>query len=219
MKKLLTAAVLSVALSSGAFANTGWLSSYNYTWNGNADTVYTLNGGNDPASTIGTPVSLFNGANLGTFDWGGGSPGNDLFLNAEISAWADGGDTFSNFSLYYRVYSGSPSGSFTQLSASSINNFGGNNWRGFATGANLEALAPANGTYTVETYLSRSHTWTGGGPFTTYLTTAGDTGGTVPTGDYFTASFTVVPEPSTYALLSLAAAGFGAHLWRRRARK
>lgn len=213
MKNLLIAAVASIALSSASFAGTGWLNTYAYTWNGIVDTTYTLGnqGGGFPSSITGTPVGAFNGANLGTFN-----TGYTLFLNSAISAWADGGDAYTNFSLWYRVYSGTPSGSFTQVSASSIDNIGGNDWRGFATGVNLGGQA--NGTYTVETYLSRSHTWDAGagGPYTTYLSTTGDTAGVVPTSNYFTATYEVIPEPSTYALLSLAAAGLGAHVLRRR---
>jgi hypothetical protein len=219
MKKFLAAAMVTLAICAQVVhAGTGWLSSYNYTWNGVGDTTYTLPATgvpvNNPSSTTGAPVGSFNGANLGTFN-----TGYTLFLNAAISAWADGGDAFSNFSLWYRVYSGTPTGAFTQVSTSSINNIGGNNFRGFASGVDLGGRV--NGTYTVETYLSRTHSWSGGS-YTTYLTTIGDTGGGVvpnnvpPTSNYFTATYEVIPEPSTYALLSLAALGFGAHVIRRR---
>lgn len=200
-----------------AFAGTGWLASYNYTFF-TTDTTYTLNGGGFPSSTTGIPVGAFNGANLGVYDWQ--TPG-DLFLNSSISAWADGGDAYSNFSLWYRVFAGTGSGtgSFTQVSATSIDNIGGNDWRGFATGVNLEQIAEDSGsmgTFTVQTYLSRSHTWTGGGPYTTYLNAAGDTGGVVPTGNYFAATYVATPEPSTYVMAAFAVACFGVQRCRRR---
>jgi len=204
-----------------AFAGTGWLTSYNYTFF-TQDTTYSLNGGGFPSSTTGSPVGAFAGANLGVYDWR--TPG-DLYLNSAISAWADGGDTYSNFSLWYRVFSGTGSGtgSFTQVSDTSLENIGGNDFRGFATGVNLEQIAKTisdntgqMGTFTVQTYLSRSHTWSGGGPYTTYLTTAGDTGGVVPTGNYFAATYVATPEPSTYVMAAFAAACCGLQALRRR---
>jgi hypothetical protein len=213
MKKLLTAAVLSVAFSlHTAQADTGWLFSYAFVWNGSADTFYDLNGtGNQPEN--------FNGANLGQFnttDLGG-----TLFLNAEINAFANGGDVFSDFSLWYRIGpTGNVTGSFTQAAAPLIFSTGGDDWRGVPSGVNLLDGRSA-GTYDVQIYLSRQHSWSGGA-YTTYLNTTGDIGGGVdpnsvpPTNDFFTASYEVIPEPSTYALLSLAAAGLGAHVLRRR---
>jgi len=212
-------ATVSVSSETTAVAATGWLQSYNYTFF-TQDTSYTLGSaaGGYPPSVNGTVVGAFNGANLGSYDW---SSGSDLFLNSAISAWADGGDTYSNFSLWYRVFSGTGagSGSFTQVSASSINNIGGNDFRGFATGVNLEQAAEdigVQGTYTVQAYLSRAHTWSGGGPYTTYWTTTGDTGGVVPTGNYFSATYVATPEPSTYVMAAFAAACCGFQWLRRR---
>ncbi len=208
--RLLLAAAVAVGMSTAAQAGTGWLNTYAVIWNGTADTVYSLGdqGGGTPGPISGTSVGAFNGANLGTFN-----TGYTLYLNSQISAWADGGDAYSQMSLYYRVYSSTP-GSFTQDNVNSIDNIGGNDFRGVADDNNLSALP--NGSYTLDVYLSRSHTWTGGGPYTTYLNTLGDTAGVVPTGNYFTANFEVVPEPSTYALLGV---GTAFALWQLRRRR
>ena len=199
-KKLAVLAVGAVFAAQAAFADTGWLASYAYVWDGTDDTVYTLNGG-FPDAVAGTPVGAFDDADLGTFNLG-----YTLFLNAEISAWADGGDEFTDLSLWYRVYDNTP-GAFAQQSSSSIDNFGGNDWRGIATGVDLGGLGV--GEYTVDIYVSRSHTWDAGtgGPFTTYLNTTGDTGGSEPTGDFFSASFEVIPEPGTMGLLVIGLLG------------
>jgi hypothetical protein len=190
----LMALAVGVALTAGtAFADTGWMNSYAYVWDGSADTFYDLNGADQTEN--------FDGADLGQF-----GPGYTLFLNAEINAWADSGDAYTDFSLFYRVYSGTP-GTFTQDPVNSIDNVSGNDWRGLATDNDLSGLGV--GTYTVDLYVSRSHTWDAGagGPYTTYLDINGDTAGGEPTADFFSASFEVIPEPGTMGLLAIGLLG------------
>lgn len=194
MKKILAIMTLGILLGSSAMANTGWLDSYAKFYDG-ADSYYTLIGSaGNPNPIGGTSLGALPGS-LGTFNLG-----YTLFLNAEISAWADGGDAYSQMTLYYRVYSGSP-GSFTADNVNSIDGIGGNDFRGVADGNDLGGLGV--GTYTLDFYVSRSHTWTAGGPYTTYLNTTGDTGGSEPTSNFFSTQFTVVPEPGTMALFGL----------------
>jgi len=183
MKKVLASLVASLVISAGAYANTGWNNSYAYVWNGAADSWYDLNGADQ--------ASNFDGADLGVF-----GPGYTLFLNSEVNVWADGGDGYSALTLSYRV----DGGSWINDNTDSINNVAGNDYRGVAGGNDLSGLAV--GTHTVELYLSRSHTWVGGGPYTTSLDVDGDTVGGAAD-NFFTATFEVVPEPGTMALFGL----------------
>lgn len=194
MKKILASMAAALVLSSGALADTGWLNSYAKFWDGSADSYYTLINIGNPDPISGTSLGALP-ASLGTFN-----TGYTLFLNAEISGWANEGDAFSQMALYYRVYSGTP-GSFTTDNVNSIDNIGGNDFRGVADGNDLGGLGV--GTYTLDFYVSRSHTWTGGGPYTTYLDTNGDTIGAEPTSNFFSTTFEVVPEPGTMALFGL----------------
>ena len=192
MKKMTTIIASGLLMAGTSFAGTSWNSSFVYLWNGTSDIYYDLNG-----ATINEDFT----GNLSSGTLGNLSPGYTLFLNAQINAFADGGDTYSSMSVYYRVNGGS----FTALTDTGFDDQGAGNWRGIATGGDLSGLAA--GTHTVDVYLSRSHTWTGGGPYTTYLNTGGDTSGTEPTSNFFSASFTVVPEPGTLALFGIGMAG------------
>lgn len=199
MKKTVVIIAAAMAMSSGAFANTGWLNSYARVWNGTADAYYTLINIGNPPPINGTNSAALP-ASLGTFN-----EGYTLFLNAEVSAWADGGDSFTQMSLSYRVYDTTP-GAFITDNVDSINNIGGNDFRGVAEGNNLGGLSP--GTYTLDFYVSRTHTWTAStNTYTTSINTLGDTAGAVPSANFFTTQFTVVPEPGTLALFGLGMAG------------
>lgn len=195
---------VSVLFSAGvAMADTGWLESYVFMNEGNGDTFYDLN------STV-QAAGNFDGANLGTFDI---TEGDQLFLNAEINAWADGGDEFTEMTLYWRL---GQSGAFTAQTTTDIftpDPESPNNQRGLTPGVNLVAEAGI-GEHTVEVFASRTHTWDGGagGPLEIYMDTTTapfDTDAITdePTGDFFSASFEVIPEPGTMGLLVIGLLG------------
>lgn len=202
MQKIIAALVIAMLAAGNAMANTGWAAggSYAYLNDGGGNDYYDLDvDSSNPAFT----------GNLYTFN-----PGYSLTLNAEINAFANGGDTFTEMSLWYRVNGGA----FTEVADNSLVNTGGDNFRGEPTGVDLSGYGA--GTHTIELYLSRSHTWSGGGPYTTYLNSTGDTGGGIPDGtppvdNFFGATFTVVPEPATMALFGMGLAGL--FIARRRA--
>jgi hypothetical protein len=202
MKKLLAFALIAI-LAGTAMADTGWLPSYVFMNDGVGDTWYDLNAAFQPEN--------FDGANLGTFELT-----SVLWLNAEINAWADGGDTYNYMSVYWRLGS---SGGFTEQQDNSLVNVAGNDWQAVTPGVDLIAAAGSAGNYIVQIYLERSHDWSGGGPYITQLDASGDTGG-AGAADYFEAEFTInaapIPEPATMSLLGLGAL---AMVLRRKIRK
>lgn len=109
--------------------------------NGGVNTYYDLQ-----ASTTNLD---FNGLDLGTF-----TNGQTLvFVGGENKTWKnDGGDVTSG-RIYYRVYTGTPSGSFSNISFNWIQDLGNGDQKWGATTGTTDVLAGLpNGVYTLEVY-------------------------------------------------------------------
>lgn len=203
--KLVAAAVLLGTASNlqaayGLFGSNGSFVILNA--NGGGNTYYHMTPGANAA---------FQSAVLGTFNPG---VGNSLLLNGgELQTFENGGDSVTSpASLFYRLYTtGSPSGSFNSIALTNLSFPGppGDEKRDFTT-ANVNLLSGLlNGNYTLEVFSSAAVDWNGqlGGP-------AEDTIYANNGGSNYTATFSVVPEPSR-ALFG-AAGLFGVFFRRRR---
>lgn len=181
MKKFalaVVASILLVNLPAPVLASTGFF--------GNGFIVLSLNGGSSTFYDLNPQTQTlnpdFNGTFLGTFD---PSLGDSLVIKgAEFNTFQDSGDNVSAVFLNYRDYSGAPP-SFSSLSIDFVSQSGNNKfWQ--STNKNVSLLnGLANGNYFFEVFGSGN-------------TTAGDIFYSNNSANY-TATFTVVPEPGTWA--------------------
>lgn len=208
MKKFLfaIAATALMATASESFAAWG-LFDLDRSWigiNQNGTTNYSTvwNGG----------TGTFNGTALGTY-----SNTSTLQISSyDVKTFKNSGDNVTGGTFFWTVYTtGSRPGSptFSSINLNFIENIGGGGdqkW-GFANNTTSILSAPAvsfagNNNYTFEFYVQVDGT--GGSQY--------DNNNNNPSN--YSATFTTVPEPSTYALLALSAAGFGGYVIRRHRR-
>jgi len=213
MKKLLIAAVASIAFSSGAFAGVGIFGSYiGINANGGGNTWY------GAQEWGGNPTPDFQGGNFGSINY---VSGGSLVISAyQVQTYKfDAGD-ITGANLYYRVYKqGDTPGSFssaivagfisnspfTAANGSTANGGGDQNWGlGVGSYANLLTGVNSTGTWNVEIYFDAT---------SNEGTQFSNNGGA-----NYIATFTAVPEPSTYALLAMGAVALGGYAMRRRRR-
>jgi hypothetical protein len=212
MKKLFIAAVLSVAFSAGALAQSaGIFGSYmGINANGGGNSWY-------GAQEWGTDIQNFGSANLGTINL---STGSLTISGFQVQTFKGGGGNVTGVNLQYRVYQQSTTpGSYNTITAgfisdapftaaqgSSASGGGDQNWglNPPGTYANLLGGLTVNATYNVEVYFEA---------FTSVGTQFSNNGGA-----NYIATFTAVPEPSTYALLAMGALAMGGYAMRRRRR-
>lgn len=183
--------VFSLALAGAATAATGVFGSYAEITTGSS-TVYVAQG------TTGNPS--FQGADFGTF-----TLGDSLSLsNASLLTFKNSGGDVTGAEIQWRVYeTGETPGSYatialnfgsnapsTDLGGNGFSGGGDQEWRGLSTGSvDLLGATSGNGDYTLEIFYRAS-------------TNEGDRFSNNGGSDY-TATFTVVPEPSSAALLGL----------------
>ncbi len=188
IKNLVTAAML--AASGASFGAVGIFDSF----------VFTTSTGNAPLNffDIGasTPNPDFQGANLGTF-----TVGNTFFIGGQQKSFKNNGSDVTGHSISWRVYSGSPSGTFVGVNMPFQNNIGGGGdqqWGGDTSGSNADPVERStnvlaglpNGNYSLQVFSA----------ITTNSVDAPATFSNNAGGANFTASFVVIPEPATATL-------------------
>ncbi|MCX6969856.1 MAG: PEP-CTERM sorting domain-containing protein [Verrucomicrobia bacterium] len=198
MKKQIAAiAICVIALTTASQAATGFFS-YLYVvtnLNGAGNVFNQVRTGTTPGTGAASGYNLAaDGVNPQFLSFGTLNSSSNLTLKGfEYKTFNDNSSNVTHANLYYRIYSGTPSGSFTQIQTDTPLSVSGNNKTWQVTNGSTNLLSGlSNGNYTMEIYTES---------YTNGVNTAGNIFGFV-SGTNPTATFTVVPEPSTWALLA-----------------
>jgi len=150
----------------------------------------------DIGATTANPE--FQGANFGSINSGTGN----LQLGGQTKTFKNSGSDVTGARIWYRIWSGTPGGSFTSLNYAFQLNLvapGDQQWGSDVAGSNATAFYTGNlvtgllnGNYTLEVYTEIS----------TNGVNAANPIASNNGGSNFQANFTVVPEPSTWMLLA-----------------
>jgi len=157
--------------------------------------LVSIDGGSEQYYWIGSNPNFgtqFDGANFGSLT--------TLTFGVDMKYWASDGDTRDGGSIFVSINGGAAT-EYLWNHAS----IGGNDYQGLLPVTTIDVTAGlSEGSHTVAVW---AKTWGTGGD--SWLSNDGNN---------YTASFSVVPEPSTYALLALSAVAMGGYVVRRRRR-
>jgi hypothetical protein len=185
---------------------------------------FTIEGTKYKASgNYGGPEPVFDGANFGNFDL---STDSLNLTQAETLAFRDGGSTVFAFAFAYNVRLSSDAKSTNPADYAFIDlgngvSIGGNDEKGEATGLSVNFLsgiiAPVAETEYAIDVVHKVGANDGGSNFEWLASIANTNPGVTAWGDInaFSATFTVVPEPGSYALIA-GALGLSLVILRRR---
>lgn len=212
MKKTLLSIALTAAISVSAQAATGFFNHLYVITNldGAGNVFDQVRTGTTPGTGAAQGYDLASdGTNPQFLSFGTLNSSSNLTIKGfQYQTWNDNGSDVTFANLYYRIYTtGSPSGSFTNIQTNTPLSISGNNKVWEVTSGITNLLSGlANGNYTMEIYTES---------YTNAINTAGNIFG-FQAGTNPTATFTVVPEPSTLALIGLGALAFGIRARSRR---
>jgi hypothetical protein len=189
MKKTLITLITLLTVSVAANADSGIFGTSVVINNNGTTTLYeaTLLGDSrhTPTGYSGTTTSGFTGLNLGTYDT---TTSDNLTLNGGgMLTYKNNGSDITGAHLYYKIDNGNYSSAIALGFNENLGGGGDQRWHTQDSSFNLlDGLS--NGAHTVSVYFDATHD---GG---THYENNGSAD--------FTANFTVVPEPNTYALIA-----------------